>query len=271
MPIISSLSTMDYSKGFRKKPFQSIVLPAPTVNTPIHIADVGGTSVNWKDIVVDLNAFSITATNSSTGGDTGTAVMQDQNNTFSSGEVYSILLLHEPLCGSTSYYTADLQVDRVSTNNTATSFKTFGDTTNGFNPHTGTSLWYQRYRGHFDSNVSLANDVFVSNTAASFRGGNGSNYDIVVGTTSSTIKGDVGGTGSGSTGISTNRAGSSVGYYVYSESSGSSTQFSCKRFFLHQLPGPLTLGGTANQKFGMSLGMYGSAMGMVHIYVSRIS
>ena len=270
MPIISSLSTMDYSKGFRKKAFQTITLPAPTVNTPIHIADVGGTSVNWKDIVVDLGTFSITAT-SSVGGNTGSAVMQQQQHTFSSGEVYSILLLHEPLCGSTSYYTADLQVDRVSTNNTATSFKTFGDTTNGFNPHNGSTYWYQRYRGTFAYNVSLTNDMFVSNTAANFRGANGSNYDIVVGTTSSTIKGDVGGTGSSSTGISTNRAGSSTGYYVYSESSGSSTQFSCKRFFLHQLPGPLTLGGSANQKFGMSLGMYGAAMGMVRIYVSRIS
>lgn len=265
---------MDYSKGFRKKPFVSLTLPAPTINSPVKVATITHqNSSSWVDLVVDLGAMSASLTKVSDSSDLSSDVAIDsdfQQYSFTSGHTYVIYLLHLPSCGSSGLFKGDLQVDRVSTNNTATSFKTFGSTSSGFDPHVGSTHWYQRYKGTVSTTSTLSHYAIVNSNANIFRQSTNQN-DVGVSTTSQTIGGDTGGTGSSGTGLTTNRAGVNNGYYVYSETSGSSTQMLCTRYFLHQLPGLLTLGGTANQKFGVSLGMHGIHMGTVNVYVNRNS
>lgn len=272
MPLLGSLATPDFGKGFRKKAFQTITLPSPAINTPIKVARIFNSYTSWLDVEVDLFQYSvIKKTTSGTQLTSGVVFDSDANGyAFTSGETYVWYILHVPLCGSTSYYTADLQVDRVSTDNTLTNFKTFGTTGTGFDPHVGSTYWYERYKG--DADISTLSESDIINNGASVFRQSATLYDVTVGTASNNVWGDVGGTGSASTGLTTNRANSTIGYYVYSESSGSASQFNCTRYFLHQLPGLWTVGsGSTNRKWGVSLGMYGSAMGSVNIYAIRVS
>jgi len=274
MPLLGSLATPDFGKGFRKKAFQTITLPTPAINTPVKVATISNNYyVSWLDVEIDLWQKSVIKKNTSgTLITTGVSFDSDaEGYAFTTGETYVWYLVHEPYCGSTSYYQADLQVDRVSTDNTLTNFKTFGNTTTGFDPHVGSSFWYQRYKGVALSGSSY-NDYQAVDTWATNMRNSTSTYLVQVGTTSHNVWGDVGGTGSSGTGLTTNRAGSTTGYYVYNESSGSSTQFNCSRYFIHQLPGLWTVGSSStSRKWGVSLGMNGTYMRDVHIYAIRNS
>ena len=272
MPLIGSLASMDYHKGFRKKAFQTITAPSPAINTPVKVAELSQSySLSWLDIEIDLYNYTVTKKNISGTTISGFSFDADaEEYAFTAGETYVWYIMHTPLCGSSSYFSADLQVDRVSTDNTLTNFKTFGDTTAGFNPHVGSSFWYERYKGT-TGNSSLSESALVNANANIFRQSTTGN-DVTVGTSSFTVSGDVGGTPSSNTGLTTNRAGSTTGYYVYSETSGSSSQFTCTRYFLHQMPGLWTVGSSStSKKWGVSLGMYGPHIGTVNIYAIRNS
>lgn len=264
---------MDYHKGFRKKAFQSITPPSPAINYPVKVATLDGSwGSSWIDVEIDLYNYTVIKKTAA-----GSPFLQGfsfdadaAGYAFTTGETYVWYIMHLPTCGSSNYFSGDLQVDRVSTDNTLTNFKTFGDTTTGFDPHVGSSFWYERYKGT-TGNSSLSEWALVNANANIFRQSINQN-DVAVGTASFTVAGDVGGTGSSNTGLTTNRAGSTTGYYVYSETSGSSAQFNCKRYFLHQMPGLWTVGsGSTNRKWGVSLGMYGAHIGTVNIYVVRNS
>jgi hypothetical protein len=276
MPLLGSLATPDFGKGFRKKAFQALPPPALGMYKAAKVAELSQSySTSWLDIEIDLYANTVIKKNTSGTTISGYSFDSDITNyTLSSGQTYLWYLLHLPLCGSNNYYSADLQVDRVSIDNTLTNFKTFGDTTSGFSPHVSTLNWYNRYKGKALSGLNaftVTDKKIVEDWSGQFRSSL-STYSVATGTSSHTVSGDVGGTGSSNTGLTTNRAGSTTGYYIYSEASGSTTQFNCKRAFVHQLPGLWTVGsGSTNRKWGVSLGMYGAHIGTVNIYVVRVS